>query len=413
MLPLFLVLCMFQLRSGIKLRVSNTTDGHMWQLEFSGMKSLFTGINTPNSRGFGAELGATVLIELEIKEADKNYMTSITDFLHVIILNRRQEALASFIPENPVSTKQYLAPIGPRDKPATIFIEDVLPSLDQYYVYFVNKAEIMYEVRGQIVIKNSFGHLDLDERYFPLYSKFGFFEQSIGLLIWCTLIWTKRKWVATVHIFLSACILLKAIEKWLCWKYSEKLSRTGDLIRAEIILISLCQDLLDVLALSSMLMYSCGYQMHEQVERKKVKLFVWTAVSYVFTCVAQSVCYLSPDICHLIFLMRFIFGTCLLLGVLWLINALSSIIQFELHSEQFVESTKLIYVQLARLKAVRAGFLSYVISPIVLMSFLYTFLLWQDLSILVLIKDLIMLPFIELFILYNMRPSKFMIRLSP
>jgi len=174
---------MFQLGFGIKLPVSNTTDGHMWQLEFSGMKSLFTGINTPNSRGFGAELGATVLIELEVKEADNKYINPITDYLHVIILNRRQEALASFIPDNPVSTKQYLAPIGPRNESATIVIEDVLPSLDQYYVYFVNHGEIMYEVRGQIVIKNSFGHLDLDERYFPIYSKLGFFEQSIGLLI--------------------------------------------------------------------------------------------------------------------------------------------------------------------------------------------------------------------------------------
>jgi len=403
---------MFQCRSGIKLHVSNTTNAHVWQLEFSGMKSVFTGINTPNSKGFGAELGATVFIELEIGEADNNYMNSITDFLHVIILTHRQEALATFIPDNPVSTKQYLAPIGPRNESASIAINDVLPSLDQYYVYFVNQAEIMYEVKGQIVIKNSFGHLDVDERYFPLYSQLGFFVQSIGLLIWCNLLWTRRKYIVTVHIFLAAYILLKAIEKWLCWKYSEKLNRTGDLIRTEIVLVSLCQDLLDVLGLSSMLMYSCGYQMREQVERKKVRLFLWTAVSYVFTCVAQSFCYLSPDVCHLIFLMRFIFGTCLLLGVVWLINALSSIIQFELHSEPFVESTKLIYLQLARLKAVRAGFLTYVISPIVLMSFLYTFLLWQDLSILVLIKDLILLPFIEVFILYNLRPSKYMIRLS-
>jgi len=402
---------MFQLRYGIVLPVANTTDAHVWQLEFSGMKYLFTGLNTPNSRGFGAEQGATVLIELEIEEVDNNYMNSVIDFIHVIILNHRQEAVATFIPE--VSTKQYLAPIGPRDEPAIIVIEDVLPTLDQYYVYFVNQGGIMYKVTGKIVIKNSFGHLDLDERYFPLYSKLGFFGQLIGLLIWCSLLWTRRKYVLTVHSLLAAYILLKAIEKWLGWKYSEKFNRTGDLNRAEIVLISICQDLLDVLGLSSMLMYSCGYRMREQVERTKVRLFVWTAVSYVLTCIAQSFCYLSPDVCHLIFLMRFIFGTCLLLGVVWLINALSSIIQFELHSEPFVESTKLVYLQLARLKAVRAGFLMYVISPIVLMSFLYTFLLWQDLSILVLIKDLILLPFIEVFILYNMRPSKYTIRLSP
>jgi len=284
--------------------------------------------------------------------------------------------------------------------------------LDEYYLYFVNQGEINYRVNGRIVIKNSFGHLDLNERYFPLYSQLGFFGCSIGLLVWGTLLWKRRKYVVTVHIFLAACIFLKAIEKYIAWKYGEKLNMTGDLNRTELVLITIYQDLLDVLMVLSMLMFSCGYQMRRPVEQKKVRVFLWTALIYAFTCIAQSFCYLSPEICQLIYLMRFIFGTSLLLGVVWLINTFSSIIQFELNNEPFVESTKLIYLQLARLKAVRTGFLTYVIAPLVLTSFLYNLLLWQDLSILVLLKDLITLPFVVVFLMYNMRPSKYIERLS-
>jgi len=401
---------MFDIISGIVLRVSNTTDAEFWQVEFFQMKPLFTGINAPGSVGFGAEQDAMISIELIITETGSRHkMNPITDFLHVVILNDEQEVFARFSQDNPVSTKQYLAPIGAWDNPEKVVIEDVLPRLDQYYIWFVNRREILYQVDGQIVIKNSFGHLDVDARYFPIYCQVGFFWHLTVLLIWCTLLWMKREDVVTVHILVGGYIFVRVVEKLLSWMYAAKLNRTGEPDSAEAVSISTLQDMLDVLGLLSMLMFASGYQIREQVNQRKVRLFIWTAFCYVITCIAQSFCYMSPNLCNLISLMRFIFRACLLLGVIWLINASSSIIQSELHQELFVETTKLRYFELAMLKAVRAGFLTYVIAPIVLSGFMYSFLHLQDISMLVLLKDVLLMPFIEGYILYHMRPSNYMI----
>merc|ERR1719193_668839 len=152
-----------------------------------------------------------ISIELEIREAGNGnkYKNSITDFLHVVILNdvQEQEAFAKFTQDNPVSTKQYLAPIGAQDYPEIVVIEDVLPNLDQYHIWFVNRREILYKVDGQIVIKNSFGHLDVDAKYFPIYGQIGFFWHLTVLLIWCTSLWMKREYVVTVHM-LVGCYLV-------------------------------------------------------------------------------------------------------------------------------------------------------------------------------------------------------------
>jgi len=351
-------------------------------------------------------------INLEIWEADKNYTNSITDYLHVIILNNRQERWAQFVPDNPVSTKQYLAPIGPRNVPSKIVIEDVLPRMDQYYLYFVNRGKILHHITGQIVIENSFGHLDYVERYFSFYTQLGVFGHSIEFLVWCTLLWTRRKCVVTVHIFLAVYIFLEVIEKSLGWMYAEKLNRIGDLTAAETGTFRTCQDVSDLVGLLTMLMFSFGYQIRAEFDEKKVRLFAWIAAGFVMSCIPQSFCDYTSYIYYVLFLMRFIFGACLLLGIVWLINDLYSIIQLELNSEPFGESPKLRYLQLLMLKGVKIGFLIYVLAPIVLTSILYSFLQWQDLSILVLIKDLLLLPFSEAFILYNMRPSVHMISLS-
>jgi hypothetical protein len=318
MLHIFLILVMFELRSGIVLSISNSTNAEVWPLQITGMKNLFTGINTPDTSGFGAEKDATIFIELETEEEDDDkYVNSITDYLHVIILNHHEEtSTKSFIPENPVVTKRYQVPIGSRNESALVVIEDVIPSLDQYYIYFVNLWKISYKVQGKIVLENSWGHLDYDERYFPFYSQLGFYGYSVEFLIWLTLLYNERRFVVTVHILLAAFVLLQVITKWLSWMFTAKLNRTGELITSEVGTISACQGLLDILGLLAMLMFSCGYQMRGRVDQKKVRFFVWTVVSYIITCVAHSFCYLSRDMCHLIFLMRFVFGSCLLLGVI-------------------------------------------------------------------------------------------------
>jgi len=372
---------------------------------------------------------AMISIELRIEEmgGGNKSMNSITDFLYVVILNDEQESSWRHLmtgwnnlqwwfpwwkPDKPVSTKQYLAPIGTRNESEIVVIEDVLTTLDRYYVWFVNRGELLYKVDGQISIKNSFGHLDVDSRYFPLYGQLGFFWHLTVLLIWCNLLWMKREYVVTVHMLAGGYIFIRVVEKLMTWIYVEKVNRTGWPVPAEALKITTSKDLLEVLGLLSMLMFASGYQMRHLVNERKVKLLVWTAFCYVITCIAQSFCYMLSSICSLIWLMRFIFRASLVLGVIWLINASSSIIKSELHSESFVETTKLKYLELTMLKAVRAGFLAYVCAPFVLSS-MHSFLRsqdWsrgsQDFSILVLLKDVLLLPLIEGFILYHVRPSE-------
>merc|ERR1719245_3003766 len=115
-----------------------------------------------------------------------------------------------------------------------------------------------------------------------------------------------------------------------------------------------------------------------------------------------------PRFCHFIFLVRFIFVSFLLVGIIALMNALASTLQYELGSEPFMHGTKFTYRQLAMLRWIRVFFFVYVLVPIVLTSLLFTFLMWEDLSDIVLLRDLIMLPVLEGIMLWMLQPSEYL-----
>jgi len=405
---LFFLYCV-KYASAVFASMSNETNVACFQVEFSLLETYET--------SFGAGEGAELEFTLNF-----HTMESQLDGVHEIyvVLATQDQDCTQFVDQtvpmdvkkgshiwNFVSfSKKYVYQLTSESQ--SVHAKSTILLKDRYYVQFINPRRLQYSIDGDISIKNTWGHLQLGEEYWPTIFMAKLICASLLFPVWLVWIAINRQYLVIPHHIISVLFILRIFEASVEYSSYEHFNKYGHFDLKRTLLLSFSMDLFEIGGLIWMMVVASGWTiMRSQLSTKEFKTAIGTTLMYSGVCVAERMCYFIPKFCHFVLLLRFILRSFLLVGIIAMINALISRIVDSVTSERWLNGTDVKYKHWMMYKYIRNAFLVMILIPTTIFAIRVSAFSWEDKWTEALMRDIVFLPICEIVMIGWFAPSRF------